>query len=454
MALAVFSRLLAPEEYGRYALVIAAVGLTDVLTLQWLRLGLLRFLASAQVARQALIGTALTTTVRLAAAASAVFAIGLVVIQPDRQVWGLMAAGVAVYWLQAFFDFNQEYARADLAPVRYGAAALTRTLLSLGVGTGLVLLGWGALGLLVGLVVAFAASLLVFGGRLRSSPADFDPLLARRLVAYGAPLAVTAALGFVVSSSDRFLLAILVDASAAGQYAIGYDFAQFTLGMLLMIVNLAAYPLAVRALERQGVEAACEQLRHNFTLLVGIGVPAATGMAIIAPNVTMLLLGTSFQDAAAQIVPWIAFAALLAGIKAFYVDLAFQLGQRTIGQVWVMFAAATTNVLLNVAWIPSFGIEGAVFATVVSYVIALAIGWWLARRVFPLPAPSGATLRVLAATVAMAIAIAPMRAWEGAWALAAQVSLGAAVYVGTIALTSAHPLRARLRARNEPTNQD
>jgi O-antigen/teichoic acid export membrane protein len=42
-AIAVYTRLLGADEYGRYALVIAGVGLGNKLVFEWLRLSLLRF---------------------------------------------------------------------------------------------------------------------------------------------------------------------------------------------------------------------------------------------------------------------------------------------------------------------------------------------------------------------------------------------------------------------------
>ena len=43
-ALALYTRLLEPDEYGRYALVITGVGFFNVVFFQWIRLSLLRFL--------------------------------------------------------------------------------------------------------------------------------------------------------------------------------------------------------------------------------------------------------------------------------------------------------------------------------------------------------------------------------------------------------------------------
>src|SRR4051812_50190297 len=47
VAIPVFSRLLDPAGYGRYALVVATVGVLNALLFQWLRLSLVRYLPGA-----------------------------------------------------------------------------------------------------------------------------------------------------------------------------------------------------------------------------------------------------------------------------------------------------------------------------------------------------------------------------------------------------------------------
>jgi O-antigen/teichoic acid export membrane protein len=83
-------------------------------------------------------------------------------------------------------------------------------------------------------------------------PGLLDLRLVRDLLAYGLPLAVTFALNFIVHSSDRILLGWLISYEAAGTYAAGYDLTQMSLTLLMMVVNLAAYPQIVRSLETEG----------------------------------------------------------------------------------------------------------------------------------------------------------------------------------------------------------
>jgi O-antigen/teichoic acid export membrane protein len=255
-----------------------------------------------------------------------------------------------------------------------------------------------------------------------------NPALFRQLLFYGLPLTATFALKFVVNSSDRFLLGYMLHTEATGLYSVSYDLASHSLGIFMMVVNLAAYPLAVAALEQKGRDAANLQLSQNVVLLLGISLPAAAGFALLAPNIAEVFLGKAFRDAATDLIPWVTLGALLSGIKSYHFDLSFQLGRYTMGQVWVALAAAAVNVVLNLWWIPVFGFIGAAYATVAAYVVGIILSIFVGRRVFALPWPTGDTCKLVLATSGMILGLLPIYNLRGGWELAGQVSWGMVVF--------------------------
>lgn len=219
-------------------------------------------------------------------------------------------------------------------------------------------------------------------------------------------------------------------------YAVGYDLAQQTLVMLMMIVNLAAYPLAVRALSERGEDAARRQLERNGSLLLAVAVPATVGLVLLAPQISHVMLGQAFGPAATHLMPWIAVGALLAGLKAYHFDLSFQLGQQTGRQVWIVMIAAAVNVVLNLWWIPRLGYMASAYATVVSYGIALILSWWWGRTSFAVPLPRLDLGPIALGTLAFCVVEGLLSGWRGPVALAVQVLAGGGVYLGVFVLTS------------------
>jgi len=442
-AISVYSRLLSPEAYGQYALVIAGVGLANKLVFEWLRLSLLRFLPGYQTQRSMFVSTLFAGFASLLLLTAILGGAALLAI--DDPVWlELTAIGLPLLWIQALFDVHLEFQRSQLSPVTYGIMSLSKALLALAFGVALVWAGFGAIALLFGLMIGLLVPLLPpLIHELRSArPALVDRALLVTLCRYGAPLAMTAALGFIVQNSDRFMIAWLLDDAAVGRYALTYDLANSSVGVVFMVVNLAAYPLVIRALERDGREAAQHQLRLSLKALVGVGLPATAGLVMIAPNAATVLLGDQFQENAALLMRWIAIGTLLNQMRAFYFDLAFQLARSTLMQMWVSASSALLNVVLNLWWIPAAGIMGAAYATVVSYGFAVVASGLLGRSAFPLPAPDGDIAKIGVATVAMTLALWLMGNGHGMVDLVVHIGLASLAYLVLLWLMNVAGLRS------------
>lgn len=431
LAIAVYTRLLNPEQYGAYTLTIATVSAVDALLLHWLRLALLRFLPKEQQTHAATLTTILRLYLIISIGISALAVLVGWLIIDDAFTRQLAILGAGLFVVQGAFELTVERERSELSPKRYGMYAGLKSVIALAGGAALAAMGWGAVGLLVGLIAALLVPVVALGGAKRwfeAAAAKYDPALSRQIAIYGLPLAASSVLAFLINASDRFMLAAYIDTAAAGQYAVGYDLAQFTLGLILSIVNLAAYPLVLTAFEKEGEESARNMLRFTLQLMLLVGLPATVGLAALASNVATVLVGSDFSTAAAQIIPGIAVAALLAGLKAFYFDLSFQLKGRTISQVWVLLATAVLNIGLNVWLIPVAGILGAVYATVLANIVAILLSWLLGRDAVRLPLPDKSMLPTFVATGAMLAVLLFIRHWVGPIQLIAQVLIGVMVY--------------------------
>ena len=149
---------------------------------------------------------------------------------------------------------------------------------------------------------------------------------------------------------------------------------------------------------------------------MAVALPSSVGLAIIAEPLANVFLGEAFRHVAAQLMPWVAWSAFFMGVKAFYADLSFQIGLRIDLQVWPVAAAALLNVLLNLWWIPIYGVMGAVGATCSAYLLALVLSLSIGRRVFALPFPGSDLGRILLATLVMGALLVSTPIHSGGWA--------------------------------------
>lgn len=399
-SVAIFTRLLNPTEFGIYSLVYTSALLLSSVFFQWLRMGLLRFYQERNETEQIVLVSTLAVTFLVVALG--LFAMALLVASffGVAQKWVVLTTSIAV--VQGGFDILLERSRVDLSPVRYGIVSFLRALaILIGGVAGFEMAG--VTGLLTGLLFGLVFIVLV---ELRRSLPLIRLRLAERkevgpLLRYGLPLTATFALAGVMGFSDRYMLAWMQDMATAGQYAAAYDITQKVIITLMMVVNLAGYPLILHAQAESGEERFRSLLKQTLNGLLLIGLPVTTAFVILPSVIASALLGEAFQAQATLLLPWLAAAALLEGVKVYYFDLSFQLRQNTLHQMWIVVLAAALNVALNFWLIPIYGVFGAAWATLLANASALLLSYAISRSQVALPLYTRDVIKILAAAVIM-----------------------------------------------------
>ena len=385
-ALAVYSRLLAPDEFGRYALALAGVGLANVMFFQWLNLVLGRFWAANENQPERFLGGILALFLVITVAIAGIGC--LVILFWVDQTWKqLLLLALVLLFAQAWFELNLVLAQVQIKPAWYGKLLISKAIVALGLGGILAWVGLGSNAPITGLIVAYLAAFLIFASSAWRGISPYWPDTAslRTQLSYGLPLTVTFALGWVMSGSDKLLLGWLIDEHTVGVYAAGYDLAFQSLTLVLTILNTAGYPLVIRALEKNGVERAREQLRKNGELLITSALVGVTMLIALGPQIIELIIGEKYRTGALLIFPWVALAAAISGIKAFHFDIAFHMEKTSHWLVLTGGISAAINVVFNLLLIPTFGILGAAWATLSAYLVAIATSAWLGFRLFHMP---------------------------------------------------------------------
>jgi O-antigen/teichoic acid export membrane protein len=306
----------------------------------------------------------------------------------DAAAPSLVGATIVLICAQAGLELLLEAARAKSRPKVYVVAATLRAALGLLFALSFVYAGWGAVGPLLGnaascLVVLAAAAVRGIFADVRYSAVDWN--LMRRFFAYGFPFTIAYSLNCVTGLSDRLIIAWLLGAAEAARYAAAYDLASQTVIMIMAIAYLPAQPIIVSVFERQGEAAARAELRRYAVLLVGIAVPVVAATAIFSNIIAAIALGESFRAGAAIIMVCVAIGSFLEGIRAFYLDFAFQLRRMTGPIVWISASASMLNVLANMVLIPSLGLVGAALSKVLAAAIVVLASWSAGRRHLRVP---------------------------------------------------------------------
>jgi O-antigen/teichoic acid export membrane protein len=443
---ALYTRLLGPDEYGIYAFVSATAMLGVSLTATWLSVSAIRLYAQTEE-RAALVWALFVGFLGILALAGLVSVVLFLALGGGRARL-LLALGVLLFAFTAWFEVSADILAARLEAVRYMAWSLVRTALSGSIGAGLAWAGWGVEGILIGLIVGVAIPGIFVGRRvwsdLRLAPAHGDML--RKVLSFGVPLSLSYALGGIVFVTDRFIVTGLLGAAALGLYAVGFDLADRVMKSLIQPLGTAALPLVISKLEREGAVAARAQACRNFVLLAGLIIPAALGLVAVTPELVDCLVGAPYRAMSREVVPLIAIASLLSGLRSNYFDHAFQLGLKTGRHLIVISVMVVTNLALGLVLVLKYGAVGAAYGTLAAYALGLVASWAMGRSAFPLPFPALELAKIVLATSAMVAGLAFVPDLAPLPGLALKVSVGVGIYAAMALLLDIGDLRQRVLA--------
>ena len=419
--------LLTAEAYGVYGFGLAAAALGSNALFDWHALSFMRWYQS----RGQEAGF-MPTALALFAAVCAVSLVlgGVPLFTGLFDGWGplpwVLLPGI---WAYAWFEFAARIQVANFRPLRYLTMNLARNALILtGALTAAHLSGSGAVVLAVAFAgMAVAGSLYLGDGTIRLRRV-FDVSLARAMMVYGAPICLTTISSGLMVSANRLMVGAFTDMRSVAYLTAADMLVQASIGVIGAGIGSATYSLAVRAVESGNAAEAHRQLRQNVLYLAGLLLPAAVGLSCVAPLLARVLLKPEYLTAVAQTTPWLAASAALLGLRAHYVDHAFQLGNRTWLLARVMVTGALLNVLLNCLAIPLWGYMGAAMSMTAAVSGTFLYAAFLSRRAYPLPLPLAGLSRIALASGLMALAIETVPAWPGLPGLGVAVLAGALTY--------------------------
>ena len=443
----VFTRLLSPDAYGQYMLVLTGSALISTLIFTWLDAAVARYHARA-AARGRLGGhlfTALTLFAMIALPVFIIGAVALLLLDLGPSLKTACAYALAYVLLRAGVMIALETRRAAGEAWRYSLLETFSLAGGFAFGAALTLLtDLGSAGPLAGLALASAMA-LVFDLPALARKARKDRAHRARVTAffaYGGPIAFSLIFEQLLTSGDRFLIAAYLGEAATGAYSAGYALADRSLSIIFLWLGMTTGPLLIAALEHEGRSAAQKVARQTGALMGAIGFPAAAGLALVSPDLARLMIGEELAATAATVVPLIALSGLMNGVMTHYFHTAYTLGRRTGSMAFIMTGSAVLNLVLNAALIPLLGLHGAAWATVAAYGVAMIACILHGRTIFAMPIPVREWSKAALATAGMSAGVVLSPAM-GPVVLDLMVQIGAGVGVYAIIMLTFDGLGAR-----------
>lgn len=384
----IFTRILPPDEYGAYALALSFATILIGLSTAWLQQGVLRHYPEYEAkGRQnqylLLLGRVAVILSTVSALAGTLFL--LVGWAPGTRVaMGLVAM---VHVLTAVpVTLFMTVPRAQLRSREFTRLTTWTSLFRFSLSITLLMLFRQPVQLFVGMALANLFNLWLLYRDLPVRTARHGPSwadtwgFARQSLTFGMPLLASTFGAQILQFLDRFMMESYRGTSAVGLYAAHYLVSERLTGLVFAPLIYSAHSLLVRNWTdgRQAETQATLRTATRYVLLVAV--PLVGFTSLLSLDFARILLGPAFHSGH-EVMP-----VLVAGLSlwslAQYGHKGFELESLTTYLALMTTVAALGNALLNALLIPRYGLAGAAWATLLSYLLYAAFVFALTRTRF------------------------------------------------------------------------
>jgi O-antigen/teichoic acid export membrane protein len=432
LAVAIFSRMAGPAEYGHYVFIFAWSLIVYGFGAQWMRF------AYFGVYHLDRFGEYIASLARLLAGGLALVAIALILIgfaglfEPS-----FLVAVFALVCGMTLYEAAFEVARTLLHARGASLAMILRTVLMVALGSAALYSGGGARGLAIAIasahVIAAMPALATFS-RVRWSHSS--RAASRHIVGYGWPLMLSFGVTAVGQSIDRLLLAHYLGLATLGPYGVVADVLRQSFTVLGEAIMLSLITVAKTQANRGDAAGARQTLQKTFNACLAAATFGAAFFIVFGDAVLRVVLQPEFVAPMHDLIPIFAVAFAFTTMRNYYFAQVIYFTNASYLELIVALLFLAVSTALSLLLVPLYGPRGAALSLMVACVFACVAFMLVGRRWYLMPVDLTA-LAVMPVLAALAVAGAYVAA-----GLIAERSVALGVDAAIFALCAGVAIRA------------
>ena len=230
----------------------------------------------------------------------------------------------------------------------------------------LIVLQWGMYGYVLSVVAANLVSMVFLWVTARLHRfmkfRGIDRETVREMIIYSPPLIPATIMSSITNVSDRFFVTYCLGEAENGIYSVAYKLP--TIISIISAIFTQAWQLsAIDARESEDREQFYSNIFKSYQTIVFL---AAGGIFLLIKPLTHILVSEAFFPSW-QYTPFLIISVVFSCFSSYYASF-YMASKKNIMAMVTVFLGALMNVILNYWLIPIYGLQGAAFATAVSYV--------------------------------------------------------------------------------------
>jgi O-antigen/teichoic acid export membrane protein len=299
----------------------------------------------------------------------------------SKQIAGLLFEGnlivthilVLIVFLECLILFLINYLRAKQYIKKYSSIMLSKTLLMVVIVGYFVLSGQGIIGAVTGLLIINCTLLVILSFLVYKDVGFKIPHFhnLREFLNFGIPTIPGNLSSWVVNSSDRYVIGILLGASSVGYYSPGYSLGSIV-KMFVSSISFLLPSILSENYDKNQINNVKIILTYSFKYFMIIAIPATFGLSILSKPLLTVLSTPEIAEKGYLITPFVAVSMLFFGARAITAQIIILEKQTHInGKVWIF--VGILNLGLNFLLVPYIGIIGAAFTTLLAFAFSFII---------------------------------------------------------------------------------
>lgn len=373
------ARYLGPENYGVLNYSIAFVGIFGFISSLGVDGILNRELIQTPEKRDVLLGTAFRLKLLGGAIAFCLAIVSVLIIETDPPV-KILVALFSFSFISQSIGIISTYFNAEVKAKNNVKAQLFAMFISSILKVAVILLGKGVIWLVIVFVldsvwqgIGLLKAYKNFG--LKISNWKFDKILAKNLLRNSWPLMLASAAGFITIKIDQVLIGQMLGNREVGIYAAAVKLVEVWY-FIPGIICTALFPAILNA-KKTSEESYKRRLKNFYVLMFLIPVLMAIPITLLAKPIIQILFGSGYLESVIilRIYIWSSIGFFLG-----WAVIQYLMSENLIKTIfWLNLCAMIVNIVLNLIFIPIWGIAGSAYATLISYMI-LPIGVFLINK--------------------------------------------------------------------------
>jgi O-antigen/teichoic acid export membrane protein len=406
--LPVLTKYLSVSEYGIWVQILVTVDLIPAIALFGLPHSLVRFLAPAKdkgEIREIFYPIAIIVFLIALFVSAMIFLISMplasALFDGNASVVRLLSI---IVFIECLNNITLNYLRASQQIKKYVALSSFRISLQILLVTYLVISGHGIYGAMLGLLIAATSYLLVTAAvivhAIGITLSGFKNI--RKFLAFGMPTVPGNLSSWIVSSSDRYIIGIMLGTAAVGYYTPGYTLGYMTISLFIAPFSFLLPAALSKHYDKREMDEVKLIMKYSLRYFLLLAIPSVLGLSLLSKQFLTTVATQDISVNSYLITPFSALSALFLGAYT-VVSQAIVLEKRMkiIGSIWIL--AAILNVSSNLILVPRLGIIGAAITTLTAYVFAFAVAAHYSNRFLKMGFDLNFIIKSILASIPMSI---------------------------------------------------